>query len=109
MLQKIESIHEVDANNNPAGGKTTGVGIKINWQNGPLGRGNDRKEPNGAFVEGVIAVAIDRLQFYQTASEGKFCCRENALAITKLEEALLWLQKRTMDREARQVEGTHSK
>jgi len=109
MLQQIVGKHENDANGNPAGGVTTGVGIDIVWQNGPLGRGADRKEPNGAFVEGVIAAAIDRIQYYQTANNAKFACRENALAITKLEEALLWLQKRTMDREARQVEGTHGK
>ena len=109
MLQQIKGAHENDAAGNPAGGHTTGTGIMIEWQNGPLGRGADRKEPNGAFVEGVIAAAIDRIEYYQTASEGRFKCRENALAITKLEEALLWLQKRTMDREARAVEGTHAK
>lgn len=109
MLQKIEGTHHLDEKGNPAGGETHGRGIEIRWQNGPLGRGDDRKEPNGAFVEGVIAAAIDRIEHYQTASEGRFKCRENALAITKLEEALLWLQKRTMDREARQVEGTHQK
>lgn len=109
MLQQINSNHNLDANGNPDGGVTFGKGITIDWQKGPLGRGADRKEPNGAFVEGVIAAAIDRIEFYQTASGAKFQCRENALAITKLEEALLWLQKRTMDREARQVEGTHAK
>jgi hypothetical protein len=109
MLQQIEGKHWVEESGAPAGGKTTGKGIVIDWQNGPLGRGADRKEPNGAFVEGVIAAAVDRITFYQTASAGKFACRENALAITKLEEALLWLQKRTLDREARQVEGTHAK
>lgn len=109
MLQQINGTHDLDEKGNPAGGTTTGEGIAIRWQNGPLGRGTDRKAPNGAFVEGVIAAAIDRIEHYQTASEGRFKCRENALAITKLEEALLWLQKRTMDREARQVEGTHAK
>lgn len=109
MLQKIEGKHFLDEKGNPAGGTTTGRGISISWQNGPLGRGAERLEPNGAFVEGVIAAAIDRIEHYQTASEGRFKCRENALAITKLEEALLWLQKRTMDREAREVEGTHAK
>ena len=108
MLQQINGKHDLDAAGNPAGGKTTGKGIEIDWQNGPLGRGTERKEPNGAFVEGVIAAAIDRINFYQEGNGGKFKCRENALAITKLEEALLWLQKRTMDREARAVEGTHT-
>ena len=105
MIQKIQSQHNSDDNGNPAGGSTIGVGISISWQNGPLGRGEDRIEPNGAFVEGVIAAALDRLQYYQSS---KFKCRENALAITKLEEALHWCQHRTADREARDVEGTHT-
>jgi hypothetical protein len=108
MKQKINEQHAIDANGNPAGGSTSSNGIAITWQNGPLGRGAEREEPNGAFVEGVLQAAIGRLQFYQTASGGKFACRENALALTKLEEALMWLDKRTADREARQVEGTHT-
>ena len=106
MLQVIGSNHRLDENGNPAGGVSNGRGIDITWQDGPLGRGADRKEPNGAFVEGVIAAAISRIEFYQST---KFKCRENAIALTHLETALLWLQKRTMDREARDVEGTHSK
>jgi hypothetical protein len=109
MRQKIISDHIVDQGGNPAGGQTKGVGILINWQNGPLGRDNERINPNGAFVEGVIEAALDRIRWYQTASNGKFACRENALAITKLEEALHWCDHRTRDREARAVEGTHQK
>jgi hypothetical protein len=60
---------------------------------------------NGVANEDLIAMVIDRLQSFQ---ESAFNCRENAIAITKLEEALLWLRKRTMDREARNVEGTHT-
>jgi len=97
----------VDLAGNPTGGFARGTGFDISWQNGPLGRGEERKEPNGAFVENIIAAALQRLEFYQTASFGRFKCRENAIAITKLEEALLWLDKRTRDREERQVEGTH--
>jgi hypothetical protein len=55
--RKIEGIHTLDVNGNPGGGVTDGVGIHIEWQDGPLGRGGDRSEPNGAFVEGVIAAA----------------------------------------------------
>lgn len=75
-----------------------------------MGRGKSLNEalPNGAFVEGVVQAAIGRLQFYQTANKGKFACRENAIALTHLEEALMWLEKRTADREAREVEGTHT-
>lgn len=104
MNQPIYSEHRTDENGNPAGGTTTGVGIQIEWQDGPLGRGEDRKEPNGAFVEGVIKAAIDRLEFYNA---GQFRCRENSLAITHLEEALHWCKHRTAAREERGVEGTH--
>lgn len=60
---------------------------------------------NGVCNEDLIAMCIDRLDSFQ-ASE--FKCRENAIAITKLEEALMWLRKRTMGRERRNVEGTHN-
>jgi hypothetical protein len=104
MKQPIEAEHLNDPDGNPAGGRTTAIGLNINWQNGPLGRGLGRKEANGAFVETVIAAAISRLEYYQSSD---FRCRENALAITKLEEALHWCNHRTAAREARDVEGTH--
>lgn len=105
MKQKIVQQHFNDADGNPAGGTTAGTGIAIHWQDGPLGRGAERKEPNGAFVEGVIQAAIGRIEYYQ---KSKFSSRENAIALTHLETALLWLGKRTADREEREVEGTHS-
>lgn len=108
MDQRIEQQHNLSPEGDPAGGRTKGVGFDIEWQNGPLGRGAERQEPNGAFVEGLLAAVIGRMQFYQSASNGKFACRENAIALTHLETALLWLNKRTADREARDVEGTHT-
>lgn len=107
MKQKISEQHRLDDNGNPAGGATTGVGIIIDWQNGPLGRGTDRKEPNGAFVESVIQAAIGRLDFFEKASGGRFSCEENKLALYHLEQALAILETRTAKREAREVEGTH--
>lgn len=104
MAQKLNERHETDGNGNPTGGWTIGVGVQIDWQNGPLGRGAERKEPNGAQVDDVVRAAIGRLQFFQAS---KFSCRENAIALTHLETALLWLQKRTADREERGVEGEH--
>lgn len=109
MIDVFGYKNNIDDNGNPAGGHVSGAGLSIQWQDGPLGRGAERKNPNGAFVETVIAAVVQRIEFYQNASGGKFKCRENAIAITKLEEALLWLDKRTRDREARQVEGTHAK
>lgn len=62
--------------------------------------------PDGSVVAGttnedVIAMLIDRINYLNKA----FPCRENALAITKLEEALMWLNKRTQNRIERGVEG----
>lgn len=59
---------------------------------------------NGVMNEDVIVMAIARLESFQNSD---FKCRENAVAITKLEEALMWLRKRTTSRENRGVEGTH--
>ena len=60
---------------------------------------------DGTTNEEVIEVLIDRLNNLN----GKFPCRENSLAITKLEEALMWLNKRTADRVKRGVKGTNNK
>jgi hypothetical protein len=57
---------------------------------------------NGCFMEDLIAICIDRLECFQA---GPFPCRENALAKTKLEEAMMWLNKRTANRKERGVEG----
>jgi hypothetical protein len=45
---------------------------------------------NGTTNEEVINVLVDRLNSMQA----KFPCRENAIATTHLETALLWLEKR---------------
>lgn len=104
MMQVIHDEHWNDANGNPAGGVSQAIGLLISWQNGPLGKGEDRKEPNGAFVETVIAAAHNRLQYYQ---QSKFNCKENAEAIYHLRQALEWCEKRTNARVKRDVEGTH--
>lgn len=63
----------------------------------------DGSRTQGTTNEEVIEVLIDRI----TELNKLFPCRENSLAITKLEEALMWLEKRTADRIKRNVEGTH--
>lgn len=101
----MHTEHWTDANGNPAGGITQDTGLLISWQNGPLGRGDDRREPNGAFVERVILAAIDRLAWYQYS---QFRCDENERAIKRLYEALDALESRTARRESEQTEGTHA-
>jgi len=72
----------------------------VHFQEGPI------KEYgiNGVNNEDLIAMVICRLQHFQ---DSPYASRDNAMAITKLEEALLWLRKRTMERENRGVEGTN--
>ncbi len=107
MLDRFKSENEVDGDGNPTGGTVRGTGLIIDWQDGPLGRGDDRKEPNGAFVETVLAAAKQRIEFYQTASNGKYACQTNADAINNIHAALQCLEARTRDRETRGVEGEH--
>jgi len=104
METALSCIHWSDAAGNPAGGITEGKGFTIAWQNGPLGRGSERVQPNGAFVEEIIAAAIDRLSYYQSSP---FACEYNERAIEYLEKAIKALRARTEDREDRMVEGTH--
>jgi hypothetical protein len=108
MLQEFVATNNVDESGLPAGGNVTSIGLSIEWQKGPLGEdGPDRKEPNGAFVETVIAAALQRIEWYQTVNDGRFECTENIYAIMNLKDALHYLNKRTEDRQARGVEGTH--
>lgn len=81
---------------------TPGIGDKptaqIDFQRGPIAEVG----VNGITNEALIAIVIDRLN---GAQEGPFRSRFNALAITALEQASLWLCKRTLDRMDRGVEG----
>lgn len=72
----------------------------IEFQNGPI------KEAgvNGISNEALLAIVADRLRGFQS---GPFACRDNALALTHVETALLWLGKRTAERVVRGVEGTN--
>lgn len=74
----------------------------IDFQEGPI----KEHGVNGVCNEDLIAMVICRLDYFQ---KSEFNCRENAIAITKLEEALMWLRKRTLGREKRGVEGTNVK
>lgn len=73
---------------------------RISFQDGPINEAG----VNGISQEALLAILIDRLRGFQS---GQYACRDNAIALTHLEEALMWLQKRTRDRMARGVEGTN--
>ena len=72
--------------------------MTVSFQNGPIAEHG----VNGVTQEILLAIVIDRLRSFQA---GPFSSRENALALTKCEEALHWLQQRTLDRMRRGVEG----
>lgn len=72
--------------------------ISFTIQNGPIGEVGI----NGCQVDEIIETAkimIEKLNL-------KFPCRENSQAITKLDECMMWLNKRKADRQKRGVEGT---
>jgi hypothetical protein len=72
----------------------------------PIGtEGELQTVANGTTNEEVIEMLLHRLNYLQA----KFPCRENALAITNLEQALLWLNRRTELRKRKGVEGKQLK
>ena len=60
----------------------------------------------GLFVETLIQLCKESLEYVNT---GNLATRETAMAITKLDEALMWLNKRSEDRKLRAVQGTYQK
>lgn len=96
------AVMNYDARTNPAAQEGDPVLTSvILFQNGPIAQVG----VNGLTHEALLAIVADRLRGFQ---EGPYKCRENALALTKLEEAMHWLQQRTISRMRRGVEGTHA-
>ena len=75
----------------------------IQFQNGP--RKDDESIP-GVLDTDLLEIVRDRLKSFQ---EGEFATRENAIALTHIENALLWMNKRVEDRISRGVLGTNNK
>jgi len=111
-IQKREKLNEVFAIDKKGnGGANHKYHIEINkfrtheiqFQNGA------RKESNsihGVLDTDLLEIVRDRLKGFQG---GNFATRENAIAITHIEEALLWLNKRVEDRIERNVLGSDKK
>ncbi len=75
--------------------------VSILFQNGPIAEVG----VNGVTHEALLAIVADRLRSFQ---KGPFSCKANACALTHIEEAMHWLQQRTIERMRRGVEGTHA-
>ena len=80
---------------------TTGVGFTIAWQDtlhGPAGEAR-----RGATVEEVLHACAERLADFQELSS--FPCASNLEAISNIHLAISALNRRTLDRMERGVEG----
>lgn len=80
-----------------------GVKFSISFQNGA------RHEPDckvGVLDSDLLEIVRHRLQGFQS---GEYATRENAMALTHVEQALMWLAKRADDRDERGVLGTMTK
>ena len=79
------------------------VDVTIQFQNGAR---HELGSISGVIDTDLLEIVRDRLKGFQ---EGKFATRENAIALTHIEEALLWMNKRVEDRIERGVLGTNEK
>ena len=114
-IQKRERLNEVYqvGEQGPGGGfhsylvctadDAATVLLPVIFQKGP------RKDPAsipGVLDTDLLEIVRDRLKAFQA---GEFATRENACALTHIEEALMWMNKRVEDRIERNVLGTMEK
>lgn len=85
------------------GSNIIGVVADIFLQCGPR---KDKNSQHGVIDSDLLEIVRDRLKSFQ---EGPFATRENACALTHIEEALMWLNRRVEDRIERNVLGTNNK
>jgi len=75
----------------------------IHFQNGAR---NECDSFDGLANEDLLEIVRHRLICFQS---GAYSSRENAVALTHIEEALMWLNRRVEDRIERNVLGTNNK
>ena len=80
-----------------------GVVGEIRFQHGPR---FEEGSQHGVATSDLLEIARNQLTSFQS---GEMATRENAIALTHIEEALLWMNKRTEDRIERNVLGTMNK
>lgn len=113
-IQKQEKLNEVYrvGEKGPGGGYHEYVVAAANgqlilehlfFQKGPR---NGEKSQHGILDCDLLEIVRDRLKDFQ---KGPYATRENALALTHVEEALMWMNRRVEDRIERQVLGTMEK
>lgn len=70
------------------------------------GARKDENARHGVLDTDLLEIVRDRLKAFQA---GRYATRENACALTHIEEALMWMEKRASDRAERGVLGTYEK
>jgi len=84
----------------PGVGSVPSFGVNLKFQDGPIADG-----VNGLTNEVLLAILEDRLRNFQ---QGPFACPENDQALTHIRSAQAALRSRTITRQGRGVEGTHT-
>lgn len=110
-IQKREKLNRVGAVDEagPGGANheykivTNEYSIDILFQKGPR---KDQDSVSGAIDTDLLEIVRDRLKAFQA---GQYSSRENACALTHIEEALMWMNRRVEDRIERNVLGTYNK
>ena len=114
-IQKREKLNEVrvcdEKGNGGANhlyeivGEASGANVSafIQFQNGARKLSDSI---HGILDTDLLEIVRHRLSCFQ---QGPFSTRENAIALTHIEEALLWMNKRVEDRIERNVLGTNNK
>ena len=85
-----------------ASGNGTEV-ARIQFQKGPR---NEAGSITGVVESVLLGIVADRMKAFQA---GPYGCRENALVLTKIDEAMHWLKHRADERAKRGVLGTNQK
>src|ERR1017187_2958573 len=86
-------------------GISDGEGMVLNFCKGNKNNESALRQ-EGVFTESLIQVAK---QYLEAVNVGELATRETSMVITKLDEALMWIAKRTEDRKLRGVQGTYQK
>lgn len=99
-LRNLNEQAQEAMDGSPAAVRDAAGYINIKFQCGPV----QEHGVNGTSIENVIDLLVTRLEGFNV---GPFRCRENSLAITHLQEAQNWLERRTRNRVKAGVEGTN--
>ena len=116
--EKLNKVYAIDEKGNgganhkyliAANGRITGDPVSerplcdICFQNGAR---KLHDSVHGVLDTDLLEIVRDRLKGFQS---GEFATRENAIALTHIEEALMWLNHRVEDRIERNILGTNNK